>query len=673
MYIYFPIIHSIIVIILLVVTLYLTISSINPIIGIIKSGKSIAIPKMHKKRILGIFSFVIKHKKILEDRQYGIMHLIYFYGFFILSIGHLEFVLFSLTKFLLFFEKRPFKYRLFLNHWFLKFYEFSQDIMALAVVITVFIALHNRIFKKKLRLTPRSTEAEIILLFIGMLYVSFFLLSGSETFERMQLGEMHLKWNWNLPFSSLVAFLVKNKIHNFAYWSHLLLFFGFIIYIPRSKHLHFLTAMPNIYFRDLNFVAKPISINFEQDEKFGASEFSDFPKKSLLDIFSCTECSRCDSVCPAALTGKPLKPKKILQDIKRNIQTNIKHGTVIPLVNKNSEGSKKEGQLQLDEIWSCTTCAACVEACPVLINSVPVNLMQIRQNLILTEANYFPKEAKSTFKNIETKNNPWGINSNKYVELSNEFEISILEDQEVDYLFWLGCSGSMDDRIKKIQKDLVKVLKASNINFATLGLKEKCTGDPARRMGNEYVYVNLVNENINVLNSKKFKKIFTTCPHCLNQLKNEYKDFGGNYNVQHHTELLNELLSDKRIPIDTKKELKEKVTFHDPCYLGRYNNQYDAPREALVQIGATTIEMPFNKQKSFCCGAGGGRMFMEEKIGKRINVERTDQALSVNAKIIATGCPFCLIMLNDGVKDREVDNMIKVKDIAELIAEQLID
>ncbi len=638
----------------------------------IQSGTPEALTHTWQDRVATVLTNVFGHKKVLEDKKYGFMHFWYLYGFLILGIGHVELVLFGLTRFLEVFGLQPFLYRHFLPESLVHLYEFSQDFMALGVILVVSVALYRRMTGKTKRLMPRSADAETILWLIGALYVSFFLFVGSETYLRMQAGELPAGWLWYLPISSLVGQLIHGPINPVAYWLHLGVFLGFAMYIPRSKHMHLLAAGPNIYFRHFGAVAKPAIIDFEKSEEFGVTKVSGLSWKAILDTFACTECGRCDAVCPANLTQKPLKPKKILHDLKMN----IRGGEKVELLNRTPGEYEADSKIHLDEIWACTTCAACVEVCPVLIDSVPTDLIQMRRNLVMMEAKDYPKELNAAFKGMEVQGNPWGVGQNKRADWTAELGVPLMADQgdrEVEYLFWVGCAGATDDRAKKIQQALVRILKAAHVDFAILGCEEKCTGDPARRMGNEYVYDTLAKENIALLQSKKFKKIFATCPHCFNQLKNEYKDLGGNFSVQHHTELINELLKDKRIPLDSKKQITETITFHDPCYLGRYNNQYDAPRESLIAIGAKTVEMSFSKQKSFCCGAGGGRMFMEEPIGKRVNHERTDQAMATGAKTIATGCPFCMTMMTDGVNDRGVGEQIKVKDIAEIVAGQLAE
>ena len=327
----------------------------------------------------------------------------------------------------------------------------------------------------------------------------------------------------------------------------------------------------------------------------------------------------------------------------------------------------------MDELWACTTCAACVQACPVLIDSVPGNLIGLRQSLVMMESD-FPQEATTAFKGLEVQGNPWGVPQDRRMEWAEGLDVPVMADlggREVEYLLWVGCAGSTDPRARKTNQALVRVLKAAGVDFATLGPEEKCTGDPARRMGNEYLFAQLAQENIETFKQYKFRKILVTCPHCLNSLGKDYREFGTSFTVVHHSQLLAELLAAGRVPLDAANGLDGAVTFHDPCYLGRYNQTVEPPRDVLVRLGAKTVEMEKSRQNGFCCGAGGGRIFLEETIGKRVNVERTEQALATGATTVAVGCPFCMTMLTDGTKAKNVEGSVQVKDLAELVAERL--
>jgi Fe-S oxidoreductase len=695
---------SLIVFVMVVSCGYLAISRLLEILSMVRLGAKENLFDQVPRRIANVVAYVFGHKGVLEDKSYGLMHIVYLYGFLILGIGHLELVLYGLSKFLLHFDLSPFLYRNFLPLGLARIIELSQDFMAALVVIMVAIALFRRIVIPKSRLLPRSKDAEIILWLIGLLYLTFFIYIPSETAIRMQEGELPKNFLWYLPISSMLAQiylmlpnLVLTIFYYVGFFTHLSVFLGFAVYIPSSKHLHLIAAGPNIYFRHFDQVAKPKIIDFESAEVFGVDRVNGFSWKSLLDSFACTECGRCDAVCPTALTYKSLHPKKVLHDIKLNLRYENwpqfkKHGKdsllenielKTPLIERekikqNSEMVLKDGsydlrgQVHIDDIWACTTCAACVDVCPVLIDSVPTSLIDMRRHLVMMEASNYPKELNSALKGMEIQGNPWGIGQDKRTEWASMLDVPVMAEKKsgVEYLFWVGCAGATDDRAKKIQQALVRILKEAKVDFAILGCEEKCTGDPARRMGNEYLFDMLAKENIATLSKYKFKKIFTSCPHCFNSLKNEYKDFGTNYSVQHHSELINELLKENRLPLSVKEKM-ESVTFHDPCYLGRYNQTYEAPRDVIKSSGGDLVEMDMTKRKSFCCGAGGGRMFMEETIGKRINHERCDQAIKTGAKTIATGCPFCMTMMSDGIKDQDKSEEILVKDIAELVAERL--
>jgi Fe-S oxidoreductase len=334
--------------------------------------------------------------------------------------------------------------------------------------------------------------------------------------------------------------------------------------------------------------------------------------------------------------------------------------------------TKFDGQVHPDEIWACTTCAACVQACPVLIDSVPGDLIGLRQGLVMMESE-FPQEATSAFKGMEVQGNPWGVGADARPEWAEGLDVPKIAglDREVEYLFWVGCAGATDPRARKTQQALVKILKAAGVDFAILGKEEKCTGDPARRMGNEYLFVELATGNIETLGKYTFKKILVTCPHCLNSLGSDYRELGGEYTVVHHSQLLAELLAAGKVPLDLAKGVDELVTFHDPCYLGRYAKEYEPPREVLRRVELKTAEMANSREKGFCCGAGGGRVFLEETIGSRVNVERTEQALATGATTVAVGCPFCMTMITDGTKTKNVEESVQVKDLAELVADRL--
>lgn len=716
--------------------------------ALINMGKHDEVYTDHKaSRWRMVLEIVFGHRKTLEDRVSGLTHIAFIYGFFILGIGHTEIVIEGLTMFVKTWGVSPLTYDklpgLSTEHPLIHLYWISQDGMAFLILVAVSVAWARRVFFPPPRLRPRSKDAEIILYFIGGLYITFFFLQGAHLLREHSYQAHFVVWK---PFTSVMAMALGNlpngaidAIYWVFWWAHVAVFLSFGCYIPMSKHMHLIFAGPNTWFfkkgaymwRKPEVLAAeeakksaerpraggiPPAINFETAEKYGTDRVQELPWKTLLDSFACTECGRCNNVCPAHLTGKSLKPKKVLHDMKVNLlklngeplyalrdsfgrpQPHTKEAEAafeppVPLISKlevdhadksqvREDGTylQVDGQIHVDDAWACTTCGACFEACPVLIDSVPGSLIGIRQHLVMMESE-FPKELTAAFKGLERQGNPWGVGQDKREEWAEGLDVptfasiaAATPEREVEYLFWVGCAGATDDNAKKIQQALVRVLKAAKVDFAILGCEEKCNGDPARRMGNEAVWNQLAQENIATLQQYKFKKIFTTCPHCLNTLGKEYGELGVDYEVLHHTQLVNELLKDKRIPLDTKKHIDEHITFHDPCYLGRYNREYDAPRDVLVSIGSKKMtEMERTKGASFCCGAGGGRIFMEEHVGTRVNVERTKQAMATGATTVATGCPFCKSMIVDGTKSLDVEEKIKVRDIAELVAERLAD
>jgi Fe-S oxidoreductase len=458
------------------------------------------------------------------------------------------------------------------------------------------------------------------------------------------------------------------------FWGHMLTVLGFLNYLPYSKHLHVLTSIPNVYFSSLGprGALRPINLADETLTKYGATDVEDLTWKQLLDGYTCTECGRCSSVCPANTTGKLLNPKKIVVDVRARTMEKA------PLVVAKAAGEAAEpvlGHQLLDnfiteqELWACTTCMACVQECPVTIEHVDT-IVQLRRGLVLNESR-FPDELKTTFSNLERNYTPWGFGHASRAAWADGLDLPrMAEKKKADVLFWVGCAGSYDARYRSVSRAFATLMKKAGVDFAILGEEEKCTGDPARRMGNEYLAQSLITENVGTLNSYSFSRIVVTCPHCMQALGKEYRQFGGTYEVVHHTTMLRELIGSGRLRIPAGSAAG--VVFHDPCYLGRYNDEYDAPRSVLDVIGGVRrLEMPRSRDRSFCCGAGGGRMWMEETEGKRVNMERTDEALGMNPDVIGTGCPFCMTMLSDGVKARDAAEKVQVKDVAELVLEAL--
>ncbi|HMG65814.1 MAG TPA: (Fe-S)-binding protein [Streptosporangiaceae bacterium] len=474
---------------------------------------------------------------------------------------------------------------------------------------------------------------------------------------------------------------------------------GFGIFVTYSKHLHIAIAPLNVLFarRPDGLGALPPMrsngqvLDFEEADPdtdiFGLGKIEDLSWKGMLDLATCTECGRCQSQCPAWATGKPLSPKLLILELRDHafakapyllagsdearagLSDAVRAEAERPLVG----GSDVNGVIDPDVIWSCTNCGACVEECPVDIEHID-HISGMRRNQVLIES-AFPTEAGSMLRNLENKGNPWGLNEDKRLEWISEvdFEVPVVDGKlgaDVEYLFWVGCAGALEDRAKKTTKAIAELLHVAGVNFAVLGPAETCSGDPARRMGNEFVFSMLAQQNIETLNEAGARTIVASCPHCFNTIANEYPQLGGNYEVIHHTQLLASLLADGKIkpvhPVD------EKITYHDPCFLGRHNRVFTAPREIMEQVpGVRAQEMHRCKERGFCCGAGGARMWMEERIGKRINTERIDEALGTDPDTISTGCPYCMVMLGDAVNakisDGEAKESLEVVDVAQLL------
>jgi len=449
----------------------------------------------------------------------------------------------------------------------------------------------------------------------------------------------------------------------------------FLMYIPYSKHLHLLGSIPNIFFRSFRPKVELTKLDLEDEnrETFGVTKIEEFTWKQLLDLYACTECGRCQVNCPAYLTQKPLSPWKMIHDLKGHLK---KKGPELLKKNGKKEGEEEPAILTTklagevipeDVIWSCTTCMGCQQACPVFIEHIH-KIIDMRRTLVLDESSMSP-EVQRCFTNMENNSNPWGIGFASRADWAKDLQVKTMgEDSSVDYLLWVGCAGSFDDRNKKVTTALVKILKSADVNFAILGTEEKCCGETARRMGNEYLAQMMIQENVEILNNYNVKKIITMCPHCMNSLKKDYPQFGGNYEVVHHSEFIHELIKNGKIK--TKTPVNTSMTYHDSCYLGRHNEIYSSPREILKSVsGIKLLEMERSGEKSFCCGAGGGRMWMEEHIGTRINETRTEDALKTGAEKICTACPYCLTMFEDGLKTKQKE--LKVMDLAEVLEQAL--
>ncbi len=617
------------------------------------------------QRLKNVWVIAFLQKKLFRDFKAGILHAFIFWGFVLFLFAVVEAIIQGFYS--------PFSL-IFLGPVY-SVITISEDVFGILIIISVIYALFRRYIEHIERLEvgkAEKTDATIILLLIMFVCIGMF---G----ENISLAAIH---NFQLPsfeirpISSLLSpiFYSKNAANahfffEFFWWMHVLVVLSFMNYLPYSKHLHVLTSIPNTYFANIDSIRntiKPINLDDESIEVFGAADIEQLSWKQILDGYSCTQCGRCYSVCPAATVGKVLSPRKIIVDIRHRV---AEKATLL-LENKTDDEifgkTLVHDYITDSELWDCTTCMACVQECPVMIEHVD-SIVDLRRNLVLTESQ-FPSNLNNVFKSLETNFTPWAFNQADRGSWADGMNIKTMaEDPNCDILFWVGCAGSFDERYKKVTKSFASLMQKANVNFRILGTEEHCNGDTARRLGNEYLAQMLMKENIEILNNYGVKKIVTACPHCFHSLKNEYKQFGGNFEVYHHTELINNFLHEGKIKLKNN-DSESQITYHDSCYLGRYNGVYDPPREILSKFeNLELVEMSRNKSKGFCCGGGGGRMFLEDIEGGRINVERTREALETHAATIASACPFCMTMITDGVKHFDKSEQVQIKDIAEIV------
>jgi len=547
---------------------------------------------------------------------------------------------------------------------------FIFDIVSILALLAVLLAISRRLFFPPKYIQARSRDAFIILSMIAGLMVAFFGLHSSEIALGNETAVNFMpisRWISNLFMSKVSSSSLETAV-NIFWWAHAIILLSFLNYLPYSKHMHILTSIPNVYLRNLTDSVAPKREEFKKGNVYGVGQVNNFTWKNLLDAYSCTECGRCTDNCPATNTNKPLNPRLVIHDIKVNLLTNgpqIVYGkpVALPLI-----AAKKEGSIEEDVIWDCTTCGACVAVCPVFIEQFP-RIVDMRRHLVETEAK-FPEELLGFFENMEQRSNPWGITPGDRAKWATSIEVKMFEAGKTEYLLYVGCFGSFDARAKHVTVALAKILDAAGVSWGILGKDEKCCGDSLRRLGNEYIFEQMAKENIKMFQTKGVTKIITECPHCFTALKDDYAQFGVKLEVLHHTEFINNLIKQGKLKLN-QLDLG-KAVFHDSCYLGRYNHIYQAPRDAVkAATGKSPVEMDKNLERGFCCGAGGGRMWLEESRGKRINIERTEQALTKEPKIICVSCPYCMTMFEDGLKDKKADKEVQVLDIAEVVAKAL--
>ena len=661
-----------------------------------------------KERLKSMVILAIGQKRLVgraKERSSGIMHALIFWGFCVLLIRSLH----------LYGQGFQEGFHLpFLGDDYLLGYLYTglKDIMEGVVLLMIIWAILRRSVLKPKRLHD-TFEAYLVLALIGILMVSDLLHDGARYnliqlfnnpgtihyFNNPQYGSEFLWTPVSVGAAALISGLseqANTTILVIMFWLHIITQLTFLNLLPWGKHFHVITALPNVFLKSLGYPhEKPKLLDLEdeaawEEESLGINHIHQLNWKQGLDLYTCTECGRCKDVCPTYTTDKPLNLHEFNDQLKLELLENtdniIKRARLTSTIRQGQDSGQIEkikGEItelnskkQLigeviaeDTLWACTTCRACEEVCPVTIEHVPRIIAMRQGQFLMAEA--YPKEVDPALKGLERNGNPWGIGYDKRADWAEGLDIKMMaDDPEVDYLLWVGCAGSFDDRYKKVSTSLAMILQKAGIRFAILGVEEKCTGDFARRVGSEMLYQMMAQENIETLNNYKVKKIITACPHCLNTLQHEYPQMGGNYEVIHHAEFIDQLVEEGKIKL--KKTLGDTLAYHDPCYLGRYNNIFDQPRSILRSVSKDGLkELERHGRESFCCGGGGGRMWMEETIGKKIYLERSEEIVRLQVSNVAVGCPFCMTMLEDGMKELEKEETIKIMDIAELVASNM--
>ncbi|MFA5054576.1 MAG: (Fe-S)-binding protein [Dehalococcoidia bacterium] len=600
---------------------------------------------------------------ISRSYRFGINHALLFWSFMLLLIANTEFLLHGLVPNTIALSKLPSG----------AYHALAMifDIVSVLVLVAIVAAVARRFLFPPKFIEARSRDAFIILGLIATLMIAFFFTHGGEIAQGVEEAASYM------PISNFVGTTIlggasqgaAETVADVFWWIHAIVLLSFLNYLPYSKHMHILTSIPNCFFRSIDKVTTQPREEFAKGNVYGAERVDQLTWKDLFDSYSCTECGRCSDNCPAANTGKQLQPRLLIHDIKVNLLTNgpllLKKGEpVLPLIGDHHGGSVSEQVL-----WDCTTCGACMEVCPVFIEHVP-KIVNMRRHLVEMKAK-FPHELHNFFENIEGRSNPWGIAPEKRASWIQEAGAELFESGKTEYLFYVGCAGALDSRSKQVTLATTKVLNAAGVSWGVLGKDELCCGDSLRRLGNEFVFEDMAKKNVALFKEKGIKKIITQCPHCFSAFKNDYRQYDADIEVVHHTEFINSLIEQGKLKLNGGASLG-KVVFHDSCYLGRYNSIYDQPRSAVAAAtGQAPAEMDKNRSRAFCCGGGGGRMWLEENVGDRIYVARTEQALKQEPDTICTCCPYCMTMFEDGLKDKKVEDKVKVMDLSEIVAAAL--
>ena len=616
------------------------------------------------ERIMSVIVYVFGQKRLLRDRLSGTMHFLIFWGFMVLLFQNMNFMAEGLLG------VEPLPKAVYLPS------SFVWGIFQILVVIGVAIAAYRRYVEKLPRLaTMHAGSGAIVLGLILGLMVTDFIVDGHRVSVEATHGEVASLSPMaqilggvfsSMAFSNDVEFVSMSV----AWWAHGFMLFYFLVYVANSKHLHVFASPFNVFFRDLGPRGALRPIDLESAETFGLERMEDFSWKDMLDFYNCTECGRCTAVCPANLSGTPLSPKHLILEFQEQVMTQG-YKMLQPDGGEPREELAK-GAASEEPIWACRTCFACQAACPVFIEHVP-KIVDMRRHFVLN-VGAIPETAQNALISIERRGHPWRGTQFARGDWPAGMETppDFTSGDEIEYLYWVGCTGALEERNRKVTSSVVKILNAAGVSYGVLGPMETCTGDPARRMGNEYLYQMQAMQVIGMFTDKKVKKIITQCPHCFNTIRNEYPQFDGNYEVVHHSQLISELLESGKIKLKKDIDLSGNITYHDPCYLGRYNGVYDAPRDVVKSLpNVQMVEMAWNKEAGLCCGAGGGHMWMEDPEGGHVQNIRAQQAIDVGASTIATSCPFCMQMMENGVLNKNKEEEMKVRDLAELVAEAI--
>lgn len=664
-------------------------------------------------RVRAFGVYVLAQARLLRWPYAGILHALIFWGFVVLLTAIAQAIVEALWQGFQF-QQLPGSGAI----------AFLQDIFFLLVECGIVMALVNRLFVNPIRFRgSHRRDAILILAWIGTLLLAMELNYATRIAENAPeaLGQ------WRPVASALSRIfgpLGANSealivFHGIFFWLHLVLVFGFLVYLGYSKHLHIITAVFNVFFRNEKpkgalptlDIEAVMSAADEADQHFGPVQIEHFSWKDMLDLYTCTECGRCQTHCPAWNTGKPLSPKTLITDLRDHAYENLAGGYAetrhaahqdegmwvtgdheagaiddlggefqpswlspdeVKVAVEANDGNRPlfGGTMRDETLWACTTCGACMDECPVLIEHVP-KIVEMRRHLVLDESR-MPRQAESALRNIENVSNPYGLSHQTRADWAKDLDVQFLDEKpDAEYLYWVGCASSFDERARTIATAMVKILKAAGVDFAILGLEERCTGEVARRIGNEYLFQERARANVEVLEKHGVRKIIASCPHCFNTLLNEYPDFGGHYEVQHHTQVIDALLKSGRLRLDESRRQDETITYHDSCYIGRWNDIFAPPRDILERVpGLRIVEMARSKSEGMCCGAGGGRIWMEEE-KPRVNHARVQQAVDTDASKVATACPYCLTMFDEGISSKDLGERLAVDDVAVYVARSL--